>query len=158
MEGKGKLTLTGQLGSVMKESAEAAYTYIRAHAKALKVPADFYKKLDLHVHVAEGAVPKDGPSAGTALVVSMVSALTGNKPRAALSMTGEITLLGRVLPVGGIKEKVLAAHRSGVRTIILPRENEKDLPDVPKEVRDEIEFVLVDSVDEVLATVFDTKA
>ncbi|MBL7645982.1 MAG: endopeptidase La [Candidatus Hydrogenedentes bacterium] len=154
MEGKGKLTLTGQLGSVMKESAEAAYTYIRAHAKALKVPADFYKKLDLHVHVAEGAVPKDGPSAGTALIVSMVSALTGQKPKAALSMTGEITLLGRVLPVGGIKEKVLAAHRSGVRTIILPRENEKDLPDVPKEVRDEIKFVMVESVDEVIATVF----
>jgi len=154
MEGKGKLTLTGQLGSVMKESAEAAYTYIRAHAKALKVPTDFYKKLDLHVHVAEGAVPKDGPSAGTALIVSMVSALTGQKPKAALSMTGEITLLGRVLPVGGIKEKVLAAHRSGVRTIILPRENEKDLPDVPKEVRDEIKFVMVESVDEVIATVF----
>lgn len=158
MEGKGKLTLTGQLGSVMKESAEAAYTYIRAHAKALNVPADFYKKLDLHVHVAEGAVPKDGPSAGTALTVSMVSALTGVKPRGALSMTGEITLLGRVLPVGGIKEKVLAAHRSGVRTILLPRENEKDLPDVPKEVRDEIEFVLVDTVEEVMATVFDAKA
>ena len=157
MEGKGKLSLTGQLGSVMKESAEAAYTYIRAHAKALKVAPDFYKKLDLHVHVAEGAVPKDGPSAGTALVVSMVSALTGQKPRAALSMTGEITLLGRVLPVGGIKEKVLAAHRSGVRTIILPRENEKDLPDVPKEVRDEIKFVLVDVVEEVLATVFAAK-
>lgn len=157
MEGKGKLSLTGQLGSVMKESAEAAYTYIRAHAKTLKVAPDFYKKLDLHVHVAEGAVPKDGPSAGTALVVSMVSALTGQKPRAALSMTGEITLLGRVLPVGGIKEKVLAAHRSGVRTIILPRENEKDLPDVPKEVRDEIKFVLVDVVEEVLATVFSNK-
>jgi len=155
MEGKGKLSLTGQLGSVMKESAEAAYTYIRAHAKALKVAPDFYKKLDIHVHVAEGAVPKDGPSAGTALVVSMVSALTGQKPKAALSMTGEITLLGRVLPVGGIKEKVLAAHRSGVRTIILPRENEKDLPDVPKEVRDEIKFVMVESVDEVLATVFE---
>lgn len=154
MEGKGKLTLTGQLGSVMKESAEAAFTYIRAHAKALGVAADFHKKLDLHVHVAEGAVPKDGPSAGTALTVSMISALTGRAPRATLSMTGEITLLGRVLPVGGIKEKVLAAHRSGVRTILLPRENEKDLPDVPAEVRDEITFVLVDTVEEVLAAAF----
>ncbi|MCF6287013.1 MAG: endopeptidase La, partial [Candidatus Hydrogenedentes bacterium] len=117
MEGKGKLSLTGQLGDVMKESAEAAFTYIRAHAKALKVPEDFYKNKDLHVHVAEGAVPKDGPSAGIALIVSLLSALRGKRPTAALSMTGEITLLGRVLPVGGIKDKVLAAHRSGIKTI-----------------------------------------
>ncbi|MBX3180104.1 MAG: endopeptidase La [Candidatus Hydrogenedentes bacterium] len=153
-EGKGKLTLTGQLGNVMKESAEAAYTYIRAHAKELEVPADFYKKRDLHVHVAEGAVPKDGPSAGTALIVSMVSALRGVAPTAALSMTGEITLLGRVLPVGGIKEKVLAAHRAGVKTVLLPRENEKDLPDVPAEVRDALDIRFVDQVGEVLAVAF----
>jgi len=153
-EGKGKLTLTGQLGDVMKESAEAAFTYIRAHAKELGVAVDFYKKKDLHVHVAEGAVPKDGPSAGTALLVSMLSALRNKKPRAALSMTGEITLLGRVLPVGGIKEKVLAAHRAGVKTILLPRENEKDLPDVPKEVQDAVTIHFVDEVADVLKIVF----
>ena len=154
MEGKGKLTLTGQLGDVMKESAEAAYTYIRAHAKELEVPRDFYKKLDLHVHVAEGAVPKDGPSAGTALLVSMVSALKKQVPKAALSMTGEISLLGRVLPVGGIKEKVLAAHRAGVKTILLPRENEKDLPEVPREVQDAVTITFVETVEEVLGLVF----
>lgn len=156
MEGKGKLSLTGQLGDVMKESAEAAYTYIRSHARELNVPADFYKKLDLHVHVAEGAVPKDGPSAGTALLVSMVSALKKVAPRAELSMTGEISLLGRVLPVGGIKEKVLAAHRSGVKTILLPRENEKDVPEIPNEVRETVSIVFVETVEEVLGLAFDS--
>jgi len=156
--GKGKLTLTGQLGDVMKESAEAAYTYIRAHAKALKAPLDFYKTLDLHIHVAEGAVPKDGPSAGVALVVSMLSALLGKAPPAALSMTGEITLLGRVLPVGGIKEKVLAAHRAGIKTILLPTENAKDLPDIPEDVRQDLKIILVETVDDVLKVAFAKKS
>ncbi len=157
MEGKGKLTLTGQLGDVMKESAEAAYTYIRSNAKRLKVPADFHKNLDIHIHVAEGAVPKDGPSAGVALIVSLLSALRKKAPAAAMSMTGEISLLGRVLPVGGIKEKVLAAHRTGVRAIILPKENEKDLPDIPDDVRKELTISLVETVDDVLKIVFATK-
>ena len=154
MKGKGKLSLTGRLGEVMKESAEAAYTYIRAHAKELKVPEDFYKNTDLHLHVPEGATPKDGPSAGVALIVSMVSALRKTPPRAPLAMTGEITLLGRVLPVGGIKEKVIAAHRAGLRTIILPRENEKDLPEIPQDIRKDLKFILVDEVVDALKPVF----
>lgn len=154
MKGKGKLTLTGQLGNVMKESAEAGYTYLRANAKELGIPLDFYKSTDVHVHVPEGAIPKDGPSAGVSLVTSMLSALSGRAPKAALSMTGEITLRGRVLPVGGIKEKVLAAHRAGIRHIILPKENEKDFPDIPEEVRKDITFTLVEEVSEVLAIAF----
>jgi len=154
MKGKGKLTLTGQLGDVMKESAEAAHTYLRANAGPLKIPADFHKNTDIHVHVPEGAIPKDGPSAGVALVVSMLSALKNQAPAGALSMTGEITLRGRVLPVGGIKAKVLAAHRAGIRHIILPKENEKDFPEIPEEVKSEVTFTLVKSVGEVLAVAF----
>lgn len=156
MKGRGKLSLTGQLGDVMKESGEAAYTYLRANALRLGVPEDFYRRLDLHVHVPEGAIPKDGPSAGVALLVSMMSALTEKAPAGALSMTGEITLRGRVLPVGGIKAKVLAAHRAGVRRIILPKENEKDLSEIPEEIRDEIAFTLVEHVDEVIEQAFGT--
>jgi len=153
-KGKGRLTLTGQLGSVMKESAQAAHTYLRAHADALGLPADFHKTLDMHIHIPEGAIPKDGPSAGVALLVSMLSALTGKAPRVGLSMTGEITLRGRVLPVGGIKEKVLAAHRAGIRRIILPKENEKDFPEIHEEVRRDIAFTLVEEVSEALAVAF----
>lgn len=154
MKGKGKLSLTGQLGNVMKESAEAAFTYIRAHAAELAVPQDFHSKLDIHVHVPEGAIPKDGPSAGVALLVSMVSALREQDPAPALSMTGEITLLGRVLAVGGVKEKVLAAHRAGIRTILLPKENAKDLPEIPKEIREDLDLKLIENVDEALALAF----
>ena len=154
MSGKGGLALTGQLGEVMKESAAAAYTYLRANTKALGVPTDFHKKYDLHVHVPEGAIPKDGPSAGVAILVSMMSALVNRAPADALSMTGEITLRGRVLPVGGIKEKVLAARRAGIRTIILPRDNEKDFPDLPAEVLKEVRFVLVDNVSDALKAAF----
>ncbi len=157
MQGKGKLTLTGQLGDVMKESASAAHTYLRANAAALGLPEDFYKDKDIHVHVPEGAIPKDGPSAGVAIAVSLLSALTGKKPRAACAMTGEITLRGRVLPVGGIKEKVLAAHRAGIRHLLLPAENEKDFPDIPKEVRDDVKFSLVSHLDDALAVIFDEK-
>jgi len=155
MKGKGKLSLTGQLGDVMKESAEAAFTYLRANAVSLGVPADFHKEMDIHVHVPEGAVPKDGPSAGVAILVSMLSALTDRPPRSSLSMTGEVTLRGRVLAVGGIKEKVLAAHRAGIRNILLPKENEKDLPDIPEEVRNDIAFTLIADTGEALAAAFE---
>ena len=155
MKGKGALMLTGQLGNVMQESAKAAYTYLRSHAEELKISPQFYKTTDLHVHVPEGAIPKDGPSAGTALAVSMLSALRNQAPRAMLSMTGEITLRGRVLPVGGIKEKVIAAHRAGVRSIVLPKENEKDLVEIPKEVRDDIAFTLVDHISQVFELAFE---
>ncbi len=152
--GKGGLTLTGHLGDVMKESAQAAYTYLRAHAKRLGIRHDFHRSKDLHVHVPEGAIPKDGPSAGVVMAVSMLSALREQAPAPALAMTGEITLRGRVLEVGGVKEKVLAAHRAGIRTVILPRENEKDLPDLPEKVVKDIEFVLVSEIDEVFSRAF----
>jgi ATP-dependent Lon protease len=155
MKGKGVLTLTGQLGDVMKESARAAYSYLRARADDLKIPSGFYRALDLHVHVPEGAIPKDGPSAGVPIAVSMLSALRNVAPKDARAMTGEITLRGRILPVGGIKEKVLAAHRAGIRSIIMPQENEKDLIEIPKEVRDEVAFMLVKDIAEVFATLFD---
>jgi ATP-dependent Lon protease len=153
MKGRGALILTGQLGEVMQESAKAAYSYIRAHAETLGITAQFYRTSDVHVHLPEGAIPKDGPSAGVALTISMISALKQMAP-ANFAMTGEITLLGRVLPVGGIKEKVIAVHRAGVRKIVLPKENEKDLVEIPKEVKDDIEFVLVEDIDEVLKLAF----
>ncbi len=155
MKGKGKLALTGRLGNVMKESAEAAHTFLRANAKAFGIREDFYKDTDIHVHVPEGAIPKDGPSAGVAMVVSMLSALRREAPKAHVAMTGEITLRGNVLPVGGIKEKVIAAHRAGVRQILLPEENEKDFPDIPDEVKEDIDFVLVAEVRQVLDLLFE---
>ncbi len=157
VRGKGNLSLTGHLGEVMKESAHAAYTYIRAHTRALKVPAQFHGRYDVHIHVPEGAIPKDGPSAGIALAVSLVSALRNIAPREPIAMTGEITLRGRVLPIGGVKEKVLAAHRAGIRKIILPKLNEKDLEELPDEVQRAIKFVWVDQVDEALRVVFGDK-
>jgi ATP-dependent Lon protease len=157
MKGKGRLQLTGRLGDVMKESAEAAFSWLRAHADEYKLPADFHKNMDIHVHVPEGAIPKDGPSAGTALVVSMLSALRAVAPADAIAMTGEITLRGRVLPVGGVKSKILAAHRAGIRKIILPEENRKDFPEIPEEVRNDVEFTLVSDLEEVLAAVFPEK-
>ncbi len=155
MKGKGKLILTGQLGDVMKESAEAGYTYLRAHEAQLELPEQFHKELDLHVHVPEGATPKDGPSAGVAILVSMLSALKNEAPRPAIAMTGEITLRGRVLPVGGIKEKTLAAFRDGISTVILPAENEKDLIDIPEEVKSALEFVFIDNIETALLMVFE---
>lgn len=157
MPGKGNLLLTGQLGDVMKESAMAAFSYIRANVKKWRISPGFYKTMDIHVHVPEGAIPKDGPSAGLAMIVSILSGVTGMLPAPALSMTGEITLRGKVLPVGGVKEKVLAARRAGITTIILPRENEKDFPDLPAEVRESIAFVLVDTVEQALEVVFPKK-
>ena len=148
--GKGGLLLTGQLGDVMKESAQAGYTYIRSRAKELGLDEKFYENTDVHIHLPEGAIPKDGPSAGITMVTAMVSALTGKHVKAGLAMTGEITLSGRVLPVGGIKEKMLAANRYGVKTILLPKLNIQDLEELPKNVRNAINFIPVSHMDEVL--------
>ncbi|MGQ9566619.1 MAG: endopeptidase La [Anaerolineae bacterium] len=150
MRGKGNLTLTGQLGDVMKESAQIAYSYVQARAEELGIDPDIFGKVNLHLHVPEGAVPKDGPSAGVTMVTAIASLLTNRPVRADVGMTGEITLRGRVLPVGGIKQKVLAAHRTGLKTVILPRRNEVDLDDLPEDVRTEMQFVLVETIDEVL--------
>jgi len=151
MPGDGELTLTGQLGDVMKESAQAALSYVRSRARRLGLAEDFYQRLDVHIHVPAVAVPKDGPSAGITMAVALASALTGRTVKRDVAMTGEITLRGRVLPIGGLKEKVLAAHRAGIRTVILPKENEKDLNEIPENVRRRLRFVLVEHMDEVLA-------
>ena len=151
IKGKGRLTLTGKLGDVMKESAQAGLTYIRSKAEELGISQDVLENYDIHIHVPEGAIPKDGPSAGITMATTLASAMTGRKVRSDLAMTGEITLRGRVLPIGGLKEKSLAAHRAGIYTIILPSENEKDLEDVPPQIRDKMKFVLVSHMDEVLA-------
>ncbi|MBM7660636.1 ATP-dependent Lon protease [Bacillus mesophilus] len=148
--GKGKLILTGKLGDVMKESAQAAFSYIRSRAGELKIDPEFNEKNDIHIHVPEGAVPKDGPSAGITMATALVSALTGRAVRREVGMTGEITLRGRVLPIGGLKEKSLSAHRAGLKTIIVPKENEKDLDDIPESVREELNYILVSHLDEVL--------
>jgi ATP-dependent Lon protease len=151
--GKGKLLLTGHLGEVMQESASAALTYIRSRAAALGLDPGFSEQQDVHVHVPAGAIPKDGPSAGVTMAIALISALTKRPAQKDVAMTGEITLRGKVLPVGGIKEKVLGAHRAGIRTIVLPRDNAKDLEDIPARVRDEMRFVLVDHMDDVVRTV-----
>src|SRR5690606_28953532 len=150
MKGTGKLQLTGQLGDVMKESAMAGISYIRANSERLGIDSKFYKEMDLHIHVPEGAIPKDGPSAGITMAVATISALTNKPVSKDVAMTGEITLRGRVLPVGGIKEKVLAANRIGIKKVILPFDNKKDLDDVPTKIRRKIDFVLVKDMDEVL--------
>ena len=150
MAGKKGLTLTGHLGEVMKESAQAALSYIRSRADRLGMPADFFENCDLHIHVPAGAIPKDGPSAGITMAVSLASLLTGRPVRSHLAMTGEITLRGRIMPIGGVKEKVLAARRAGVTTVIMPKRNQKDLEDVPANVRAEMQFRFVDTIDEVL--------
>lgn len=150
MKGKKGLTLTGNLGDVMKESAQAALSYIRSQAKALAIPEDFFEELDLHIHVPAGSIPKDGPSAGVTIASSLASLLCGKPVKANVAMTGEITLRGRVLPVGGIKEKVLAAKRAGIDTIVLPKHNEKDIEDIPPKIREELRFVFVEHMAEVL--------
>ena len=157
MEGTGKLELTGQLGDVMQESAKAAYTFVRANAEKLDIPSDFYKKTDIHIHVPEGAVPKDGPSAGVTMTTALVSALSGRKVRHDVAMTGEVTLRGRVLPIGGLKEKTLAALQYGAKTVIIPKENKKDLEEVPEVVKKNIEFVLADKIETVLDTALISK-
>ena len=150
MEGRGRLTLTGKLGDVMQESAQAAMSYVRSRAHTLGLPRDFYRHLDIHLHVPEGAIPKDGPSAGITIATSIMSSLISIPVRADIAMTGEITVRGKVLPIGGLKEKLLAAHRHGIREAILPADNEKDLPDIPENVRNDMKLHFVSSMDEVL--------
>jgi len=150
MPGKGNLILTGKLGEVMRESAQAALSYIRSRVGTFNLPGDFHQNYDIHLHIPEGALPKEGPSAGISIVTAMVSALCGRPVRHDVALTGEITLRGRILPVGGVKEKVLGAHRAGMSTVILPRENEKDLEEVPSSVKRKLEFLLVEHMDDVL--------
>ena len=150
MKGKGELTLTGQLGDVMQESAQIAHTYVRSKASQLGVDPGLFEKMDLHVHVPAGAVPKDGPSAGVAMLMAVASSLTGRPVRSDVGMTGEVTLRGRVLAVGGIKMKVLAAHRAGLTTVILPKRNERDLDELPEEVRREMNFVPAERIEQAL--------
>ena len=150
-EGKGDIVLTGQLGDVMKESARAAVSYARSRAAALGVAPGFFDTHQIHVHVPAGATPKDGPSAGITMATALISALTGIRVRKDVAMTGEITLRGRVLPIGGLKEKTLAAHRAGINTFILPRRNAKDLAELPELVKEGLHFIQVDHLDEVLS-------
>jgi ATP-dependent Lon protease len=151
MPGKGSVQVTGQLGAVMKESAAAAMSWVRTRAVHIGVPAQFLEKSDLHVHVPQGGIPKDGPSAGVALVTAIVSLLTGRPVRSDLAMTGEITLRGIVLPIGGVKEKVLAAHRAGITQVLLPNRNRKDLEEIPEEIKKQVKIDFVSRIDEVLA-------
>jgi ATP-dependent Lon protease len=157
MPGKGKLNITGKLGEVMQESAHAALSYVRSNASKFGIPRDFHRNFDIHIHVPEGAIPKDGPSAGIAIGTALVSALTSNAVRDDIAMTGEITLRGRVLPIGGLKEKILAAHRAEILHVVVPQENEKDLSEIPEEVRKQLQIDLVDNMQQVLDTVLVSK-
>jgi ATP-dependent Lon protease len=155
MPGDKKLILTGQLGNVMKESAQAALSYVRSSAPKLNIPENFFDKYDIHIHVPAGAIPKDGPSAGITIATALASLLLNRPIQPRLSMTGEITLRGEVLPVGGLKEKALAAHRAGIKVLILPRQNEKDLVEIPEEIRKSLRFILAETVDDVWQAAFE---
>jgi ATP-dependent Lon protease len=157
MQGKGKLLLTGKLGDVMQESGQAALSYVRSRAARLGMDPDFYRRLDIHIHIPEGSIPKDGPSAGITLAPAVVSALTRIPVRRSIAMTGEITLRGKVLPIGGVKEKILAAHRAGSETVLLPRDNEKDLSEIPTNIQQEVAIRFVDTMDEVLELALERK-
>ena len=150
LDGKGKLTITGQLGDVMQESAQAAMSYVRSRSQHLGLPRDFYRNIDVHVHVPEGAIPKDGPSAGITLATALTSALTKIPVRRDIAMTGEVTLRGKVLPIGGLKEKLLAAHRAGIFEAVLPADNQKDFADLPELIKSEMKLHFVAEMDEVL--------
>jgi ATP-dependent Lon protease len=150
LEGKGSLQMTGQMGDVMQESGQAALTYIKSRAAQLKIDMDVFERMDIHVHMPEGGIPKDGPSAGITMATAIVSALTGRPVFRHVGMTGEITLRGRVLPIGGVREKVLAAHRAGLKTVLLPEKNVKDLVDLPKTARSELKIIPVKHMDDVL--------
>ena len=154
LEGSGKIMLTGNLGDVMKESCHAAVTYIRRHRDVFGIAKDFHKKVDIHIHAPEAAIPKDGPSAGITIATAAVSALTDIKVRKDVAMTGEISLKGKVMPIGGVKEKSLAAYRVGIKDIIICRDNEKDLEDIPEEIKRNIKFHIVDDISEVLEVAF----
>jgi ATP-dependent Lon protease len=150
MPGKGHLQHTGKLGDVMKESASAAVTYVRSRYDKLKIAEDFYEKFDMHIHVPEGAIPKDGPSAGITMCIAIISAVTKKPVYNDIAMTGELTLRGRILPIGGLKEKIIAAHRGGIKKIIIPQENEKDLKEISKAILSEVEIISVEHMDEAL--------
>jgi ATP-dependent Lon protease len=150
MDGKGNMQITGQIGNVMQESAQAALSYLKSRSSQFNIDPHVFENLDVHIHIPEGAIPKDGPSAGITICTALVSAYTGREVKKDVGMTGEITLRGHVLPVGGIREKVLSAHRSGLKTVIMPKRNEKDLVDVPKRARNELQIVFVDHIDQVL--------
>jgi ATP-dependent Lon protease len=150
LDGKGSLQMTGQLGEVMQESGQAGLTYVKSRAGVLGIDMDVFERMDIHLHIPEGAIPKDGPSAGITMTTAMISALTGRPVNRQIGMTGEITLRGRVLPIGGVREKVLAAHRAGLKTVLLPQKNLKDLHDVPKTVRSELKIVPVTHMDQVI--------
>jgi len=156
VDGKGKLTMTGKLGDVMQESAHAAMSYVRSRAARLGVPRDFYRNVDIHIHVPEGAIPKDGPSAGITMATGIASAISKIPVRRDIAMTGEITLRGKVLPIGGLKEKLLAALRAGITEAIIPKENEKDLPEVPENIRGHMKIHLVENMDQVLKVAFES--
>jgi ATP-dependent Lon protease len=156
MPGKGQLTLTGLLGESMRESAQAAMSYLRSHAKQLEIETEWFKRTDLHIHVPAGAVPKDGPSAGVAISAALISLFRHRPVRTDLAMTGEVTLTGRVLPVGGVREKVLAARRAGITTVLIPRHNAKDLIELPAEVKADLTFYIIDTLDDVVPHLFDS--
>ena len=157
MRGPERLTLTGQLGDVMKESAHAALSFIRSNAKALKLKPDFFTKKEIHIHLPEGAIPKDGPSAGITMAMAMVSAISGKHARSDVAMTGEITLRGNVLAIGGLNEKLLAAKRSGIKTVLIPKENEKDLTEIQDAVKDGLKIIPIEKIEDALKYVFGGK-